>query len=74
MEADTYSEPCETFKMKCFPKIVNGFQPSQMSDRVLNTPLEKKHLIFKVLSGSSFVMENNTCSFCIQFKDAKYKV
>ena len=24
---ETYSEPCQTSKMKSFDKIVNGFQP-----------------------------------------------
>ena len=43
--ADTYSDPFQTPSMKRVAKIVNGFlpfpqhPPSQMFDRVLNTPL-----------------------------------
>ena len=47
LSQEAYSEPCQTSKVECFAKIVNGFYPltfltkasSQISGRVLNTSL-----------------------------------
>ena len=73
----TYLEPCQTFKMERFAKIVNSLKlltifekaPSLVFDRVLNMPLPVKQFL---ISGLSYIhwtasMRNRETVFKIKF-------